>query len=196
MTKRAALYLRVSTQEQTCENQRLKLQEVADRAGWTVIETFEDAGISGSKGRDKRPAFDRLCKAVARREVDMVLVWSVDRLGRSLRDLVNFLTDLEAVECGLYLDQQGLDSSTAAGRAMFGMLSIFAEFERSLIVERVHAGLDRAKAQGKVLGRPKTMEDETAHAIREAREGGLSFRKVAKEFGVSVSAVQRAVAVP
>src|SRR5689334_7745229 len=142
--KRVALYLRVSTLEnQTVENQRRELSEVAARHGWNVVATFSDEGISGSKGRDARPQFDALLKGVARKDFDLVAAWSVDRLGRSLQDLIAFLGDLKAKGVDLFLHQQGLDTSTDAGRAMFQMLGVFAEFERSMIVTRVKSGLAR-----------------------------------------------------
>jgi Resolvase, N terminal domain len=125
----------------------------ARRHGWDVVDTYRDEGVSGAKGRLSRPGFDRLCKAIVRREIEMVAAWSVDRLGRSLQDLVGFLAELQASRCELYLHQQGLDTSTAAGRALFGMLSVFADFERAMIVERTKAGMARARAQGKVIGR-------------------------------------------
>lgn len=193
MTKRAAIYLRVSTRDQTTDNQRLKLEEVARHAGWDIVEVYEDDGISGSKGRDKRPAFDLMCKDASRRKFDIVMAWSVDRLGRSLQDLVAFLNDLHAVDVDLFLDQQGIDTTTPSGRAMFQMMGVFAEFERSMIQERIHAGLDRAKAQGKTLGRRKEIDEETAQAIRKAKAEGGSFRTVAKDFEVSLGMVQRVV---
>jgi len=128
--KRAALYLRVSTIDQTTANQERELRQVAERAGWEVDKVYKDHGISGSKGRDKRPAFDALHKAAARREIDIVMAWSVDRLGRSLQDLVAFLGELHAKNVDLYLHQQGLDTGTPAGKAMFQMMAVFAEFER------------------------------------------------------------------
>lgn len=192
MTKRVAIYLRVSTDSQTTENQRRELEGVAERSGWRVVAVFEDAGISGAKGRDHRPGFDALLKAVARREVDMVAAWSVDRLGRSLQDLVGFLSDLQAKACDLYLHQQALDTSTPSGRAMFQMLGVFSEFERGMIRERVNAGLARAKAQGKRLGRPRAGASTEAR-IRELYAGGKGMGKVriAKTLGVGVSVVQR-----
>ena len=187
---RVAIYLRVSTDSQTTENQRRELEAVAAGRGWDVVSVFEDAGISGSKGRDHRPAFDSLCKGAARRDFDMVAAWSVDRLGRSLQDLVGFMGELQAVGVGLYLHQQALDTTTPSGRAMFGMCGVFAEFERAMVVERVNAGLSRARAQGVVLGRPKvtaSVED----AIRAALAGGAGILKTAKAFGVGTSVVQR-----
>jgi DNA invertase Pin-like site-specific DNA recombinase len=139
---RAALYLRVSTSNgQTTDNQRLELEAVAGRSGWQVVEIYEDAGVSGAKGREKRPAFDRMLKAVVRREFDVIMAWSVDRLGRSLQDLIAFLSDIHAKGVELYLHQQGIDTTTASGKAMFQMMGVFAEFERAMV--RVMAGLKR-----------------------------------------------------
>jgi DNA invertase Pin-like site-specific DNA recombinase len=191
--KRVAIYLRVSTDEQTTENQRRELEAVAARHDWRVVEFFEDAGISGAKGRDKRPGLDRLLKAVARRDVDMVAAWSVDRLGRSLVDLLDFLRELHAKGVDLFLHQQGLDTSTPSGRAMFQMLGVFAEFERSMIRERVMAGLSRARADGIQLGR-RRIEDTDAGkvaAIIAARAKGMGVRRIARDLGVGVGTVLR-----
>ena len=190
MTKRVGIYLRVSTKEQTTDNQRRELEQVAERAGWEVVKVFEDAGVSGAKRRDQRPAYDALLKAVARREVDLVAAWSVDRLGRSMQDLVAFLEDLRGHGADLYLHQQALDTTTPSGRALFQMLGVFAEFEREMIKERVNAGLARAKAQGKRLGRPP-VSSATEAKIRALRASGMGMGKVAKTVGVGVSVVQR-----
>jgi len=138
--KRAVLYLRVSTVDQTTANQEHELSEVASRMGCEIVKVYRDHGISGAKGRDKRPAFNALCRAAARREFDMVMAWSVDRLGRSLQDLVGFLSELHALKIDLYLQQQGLDTTTPAGKAMFQMMGVFAEFERSMIQEALEKG--------------------------------------------------------
>lgn len=188
--KRVALYVRVSTDGQTTNNQRLELEAVAERHGWQIVETYTDRGISGAKGRDKRPAFDALCKAVARREVDLVAAWSVDRLGRSLKDLVEFCEELRAKDVGLYLHQQGLDTSTPAGRAMFGMVGVFAEFERAMIVERVRAGLARARKEGRVGGRPR-IDAKIEGKVRQQLAAGTGMRAIATELGIGVSVVQR-----
>jgi DNA invertase Pin-like site-specific DNA recombinase len=187
---RAALYLRVSTDEQTTHNQYSQLWAAAARSGWTIVEVYEDQGISGAKGRDERPAFDKLHRAITRREIDVVMAWSVDRLGRSLQDLVAFLGELRAVGCNLYLHQQGVDTTTPAGRALYQLMGVFAEFERAIIVERVRAGVARAKAEGKHLGRPR-INGETEQAIRAALAEGKGIRKVARECGVGTSVVQR-----
>lgn len=191
MTKRIAIYARVSTDGQSTENQIRELERIADRMEWSIAEVFVDQGISGAKAREERPAFDRMCKATTRREIDMVMAWSVDRLGRSLQGLVGFLSEIHSLKVDLYLHQQGLDTSTPAGRAMFQMLGVFAEFERAMIQERVKAGLSRAREQGKTLGRPR-IPQETETAIEEAlRAGGKGIRKIASEFKVGVSVVQR-----
>ena len=173
--KRVAIYLRVSTGGQTTANQRRELRAVAKRHGWSVVEVFEDAGISGAKDRDQRPGLDALLKAVARREFDMVAAWSVDRLGRSLKNLVEVLGELHAKGVDLYLHQQGLDTSTPSGRAMFQMMGVFAEFERAMIRERVRAGIERARAEGVTFGRP-SIEDSNAGKY-EAIKAALAAKK-------------------
>ena len=151
--KRVALYVRVSTDDQTVENQKRELQAWAERCGHGVVKVFEDRGISGSKGRDKRPGFDAMLKAAVRREFDMLAVWSSDRLGRSLQHLIEVLQTIRDTSCGLYIHTQALDTTTPSGRAMFGMLAVFGEFEREMIVARVNAGMARAKTHGTKSGR-------------------------------------------
>ena len=180
---RLALYLRVSTDNQSVENQRRELLATAERRGWEVVADLADEGISGAKGRDKRPAFDRLLKMVTRRKVDMVAAWSVDRLGRSLQDLVAFLGELHAAGVDLYLERQGVDTSTPAGRALFQMLGVFAEFERALIQERIRAGIAKAKASGTKSGRPfgrPTIDHERRLEIERLLGEGIGIRRVAR----------------
>jgi len=191
--KRVALYLRVSTDGQTTENQRRELEEVAQLRGWTVVETYADEGISGAKGRDKRPAFDSLLKDATRRKFDVVAAWSVDRLGRSMKDLVDFMLELQGAGVDLFLHKQALDTSTPAGRAMFQMCGVFAEFERSLIQERVRSGLATAKAKGVRLGRPKASAEKEAEIAKRLAEG-MGQQAVAKALGCGVSTVRRVAA--
>jgi DNA invertase Pin-like site-specific DNA recombinase len=191
--KRVALYLRVSTTGQNTTNQRRELEAVAKRHGWEVVQVFSDNGISGAKGRKDRPGLDALLKAVARREFDMVATWSVDRLGRSLQDLIEVLSDLHAKGVDLYLHQQGLDTSTPSGRAMYQMMGVFAEFERAIIRERVMSGLARAKAEGIALGRP-ALEDADADkvtAIKAELTAGKGIRRIARELQAGVGTVMR-----
>ena len=190
--KRAALYARVSTDGQTAANQLRELREVAGRNGWEIVKEYVDQGISGSKGREGRPAFDAMCKAAVRREFDVVMSWSVDRLGRSLQHLVAFLSDLHSKKVDLYLHQQGVDTTTPGGKALYQMMGVFSELERSLIQERVKAGLERARAQGKRLGRP-TIGAKVEAAVRAARGEGKGMLRIAKELGVGVGTVKRIV---
>lgn len=185
-----AIYTRVSTDKQTNDNQLRELKAWAKRAGHDVVSVFSDAGVSGSKGRDKRPGFDALLKASVRREFDLLAVWSSDRLGRSLQHLIEVLQTIRDTGTGLYVHTQSLDTTTPAGRAMFGMLAVFAEFEREMIVARVQAGLARARAQGKKLGRPGA-SDETIAKARQALAEGQGILKVARELRMGTGTVGR-----
>jgi DNA invertase Pin-like site-specific DNA recombinase len=190
---RVALYLRVSTLNgQTTLNQRRELEAVAARSGWRVVRVFEDNGISGAKGRDKRPALDAMLKACVRREVDMVAAWSVDRLGRSLQHLVHLFAELQSLSVDLYLHPQSFDSSTPSGRALLQMSAVFAEFERAMLRERVNAGLARAKAQGKRLGRPRT-RGATDARIRALRAQGMGMVAIARKLKCGGGTVWRAL---
>jgi DNA invertase Pin-like site-specific DNA recombinase len=191
--KRVAIYLRVSTSKQDTDNQRRELETVAARSGWHVERVFyEDAGISGAKGRDKRPGLDAMHKAVNAKEFEMVAAWSVDRLGRSLTDLLGILQGLHDKGVDLFLHQQGLDTSTTAGKAMFQMLGVFAEFERGIIRERVNAGLARAKAKGTKLGR-RPVKPSIEARIRELKADGMGILKIGRTLGVGTSVVQRVI---
>jgi DNA invertase Pin-like site-specific DNA recombinase len=188
MSKRVAFYVRVSTSEnQTVENQLRDLNLAAERLGWDVIAIFRDDGISGAKGREKRPGLDALLKGIARRDFDMVASWSVCRLGRSLQHLVSLLGDLNARQIDLYLHVQGIDTSTPSGRAMFGMLGVFAELERSLISERVKSGLARSAKKG---GRPRLDPEKHQRAVK-LLSTGLSINKTAEKLRIGVGTVHR-----
>src|SRR3954462_14807573 len=184
--KRVAIYIRVSTSKQDTDNQRRELQAVAKRSGWEIVQVYEDAGISGAKGRDKRPGLDAMMKAVNAKEFAMVATWSVDRLGRSLTDLLSILQGLHDKRVDLFLHQQGLDTSTSAGRAMFQMLGVFAEFERGIIRERVNAGLARARANGVKLGRRRVKPSIEAR-ILEFRDKGNGIHMIRKKLGIGAS---------
>jgi DNA invertase Pin-like site-specific DNA recombinase len=188
--KRCGLYVRCSTDQQTVENQIRILTEVAERSGWTIVRVFEDQGISGAKGRDQRPGFNALLTAIHPREVDIVAAYAVDRLGRSLTDLVAFLSDIQARDCDLYLHQQSVDTSTPSGRMLFQMLAVFSEFERELIRGRVRAGLARARANGVQFGRPSLSPDRVTR-VEKALRDGQSIRAAAKATGTSTASVQR-----
>jgi DNA invertase Pin-like site-specific DNA recombinase len=188
--KRVAIYLRVSTSKQDTDNQLRELSAVADRSGWEIWKVYEDAGISGAKGRDKRPGLDAMLKAVNAKQFDLVATWSVDRLGRSLTDLLGILQELRDKGVDLFLHQQGLDTSTTAGKAMFQMLGVFAEFERGIIRERVNAGLARARANGTKLGR-RRVDPAVEARILELKANGDGILKIGRKLGVGTSVVQR-----
>lgn len=191
--KRVAFYLRVSTGSQTVENQRRELQAAAEQRGWSVVELYSDNGVSGAKGREKRPAFDRLCKDAVAGKFDIIAAWSVDRLGRSVLHLAQFVEDIRAAHVGLFLLKQGIDSETPTGRAMLSMCATFAELEREIIRERIHSGLARARARGKRLGR-LPISNRTEVQIRNLRAQGLGKLKIARTLRCGVSTVQRVLA--
>jgi DNA invertase Pin-like site-specific DNA recombinase len=191
MNKRAAIYSRVSTDKQTTANQERELVEIAKRSGWEIVATYRDEGISGDKERNGRPGFDALCKDAMRRRFDVIMAWSVDRLGRSLQHLVGFLAGIHEAKVDLFLQQQGVDTTTPGGKALFQMMGVFAEFERSMIRDRVNAGLARARAQGVQLGRRKidASKEKAIAALLRSRKMGI--RKIASKAGVGVGTVQR-----
>ena len=188
-----AIYARVSTKDQTTDNQVEQLQQVAAKAGWAVSAVYADV-VSGSKGREQRPELDAMLKAVTRREIDRVMVWSVDRLGRSLQHLVSTMQDISDAGADLYLHQQAIDTSTPSGKALFQMCGVFAEFEREMIRERVKAGLDRTRAKGTKLGRP-TIAPMKVRKVKQLKQDNpdLSVRKIAKTMQLSPTSVQNII---
>lgn len=189
MAKRVAIYTRVSTNDgkQTVENQLRDLHTAAERMGWEIVAHFSDEGISGARGREKRPGLDALLKAVTRREFDMVAAWSVCRLGRSLQHLITMLGDLDARSVDLYLHVQALDTSTPSGKALYQMLGVFSEYERAMISERVRAGLARSPKKG---GRP-SLDAVKVEKIKRSLGRGVSINATAKKLRVGVGTVHR-----
>jgi DNA invertase Pin-like site-specific DNA recombinase len=190
-THRVALYVRVSTDRQTVANQVARLTEVAEARGWQVVATFTDAGVSGAKGRKDRPGLDDMLKQAQRGSFDVVMAWAIDRVGRSLIDLLGTIEHLNACKVDLYLDQQQIDTTTPSGKLLFQVTGAFAEFERSMIRERINAGLARAKAAGKQLGRPRNDDVKRRDAVVRLRKRGFRILKIAREVGAGTSYVQR-----
>lgn len=182
---RCALYARVSTTDQTAENQVRELVRYAEARGWTVVGQFVDEGISGTK--QSRPQLDAMLKDAKHRRFDAIAIWSLDRLGRDLKHLIGLLDDLHALGVTVVSLREGMDWSTASGRLQAQMLAMIAEFERSRIQERVRAGLQRAKDQGRQLGRPR------AHVAQASLEAvsALSLSKAAAHLQISRSTLQR-----
>ena len=185
--KRAVLYLRVSKHEQTIENQRIELERIAAARGWKIVSVFKDEGISGAFGRGVRKQYDAMLKGGVRAEYDVVMAWDVSRLSRSLKDLVQTLEELHHCNIDLYLHQQAIDTTTPAGKAMFQMCGVFAEFERSILSERVKAGLNRAREEGKMLGRPKIVAN--VKKILEDKSKGLTYRQLGVKYNLSVGKI-------
>lgn len=184
---KAAIYSRVSTSSQTTDNQTQELLAVAERNDWTVEAVYSDV-ISGAK--DKRPELDALMTSVIRREVDIVLIWDISRLGRSLQHLLKLLEEFHSKKVDVYFHQQKIDTTTPAGKMCFQICGAVAEWERGMVQERILAGLARAVAEGKKLGGP-TIPAKTATKAREMHEVGMSFRKIGRELGIHHSTVSK-----
>lgn len=191
-----ALYLRVSTSGQTVANQQLELEDMAKRAGWKIVAVYQDKGVSGAKGRNNRPDLDRMLNDATRRRFNKLLVWDLSRLGRSIRDLISITDHFRELGINLYVHKDAIDTSTTSGRLFFHIVGAIGEFERERIRERINAGLARAKAEGKKLGRPEgTIKDQVKHQaqIVTLRDAGMSIRKIASTARVSTSTVQAAL---
>ncbi|CAM8667187.1 PinR Site-specific recombinases, DNA invertase Pin homologs [Oxalobacteraceae bacterium] len=189
MSKRIAIYARVSTSSQSPQNQIDALTELANRQGYTIIKIYSDNGISGTKLTADRPALNELMTDARKRKFDMVLVWSLDRLGRSLKHCLELLQELQELKVDLFFQQQGMDTSTSSGKLMFSMIGAFAEFERNIIRERVMAGQQRAKANGVKFGRPSKMNDGMRSAVKLLREKGMGIKQIAKQLQIGVGTV-------
>ena len=186
----AALYVRVSTDGQTVENQLRELRHIAERRGWTVVETYSDSGISGSKGRNHRPGLDAMLNDAKRGKFDVVMAWAIDRLGRSLIDLLGTIQELEACNVDLFLEQQAIDTTTPSGKLMFQVCGAFSEFERSMIRQRVKLGLKRAVAEGKKLGRP-SIDGALERRVQRELAKGHGIIRTAKKLGLGTGTVHR-----
>jgi len=187
--KKVCLYCRVSTTHQTSENQLRELRVVAERMGYEIVSEFIDNGISGAKSRKDRPALDEMMKMATQRKFEVVMCWSIDRLGRSLQHLVEILNELQAMKIDLFFMQQGMDTTTPSGRMIFSVFGAIGEFERNLIRERVIAGQQRAKASGVHIGRPTKMNDGMRSAIKVMHQNGMSIRQIAKSCKVGIGTI-------
>jgi DNA invertase Pin-like site-specific DNA recombinase len=189
--KKVSIYARCSTSSQNPQNQINELREIASRNDWQIINEYVDSGISGSLGRDKRPEFDKMLKSAMRKEVDLVMFWSIDRASRSLKNLVTMMDDLNSKNVGMYFHQQNIDSTTPSGIAMLQMAGVFASFEKAMLRERVLASHSRARAEGKTIGRPSTINDGMRNAVKFMREKGTGIKKIAKELNVGVGTIYK-----
>ena len=182
--KKVCLYVRVSTQTQTTENQIQALREVAERSGYEIVKIYSDDGISGSKGREDRPALNQMMKDAINRQFDMVMCWSIDRLGRSITNLIEIMNELNELKIDMFFSQQSIDTQTSSGRMIFGIFSSLASFEREMIRERVMAGLDRARKNGVKLGRPSSVNDGVRNAVLILKDKGVGVRETCRKLGI------------
>ena len=195
MTKKVANYTRVSTLDQTIDNQLIELRDHCSRMGWEVVKEYADEGLSGTLSRDKRPALNSLIKDAYRKRFDSVVCWDISRIGRSMKELILFLSDMKDRGIGICSVRQGFDTSTSMGEIMFQFVGILSSWEREMIRERTLAGLERAKSQGKTLGRRKVTNDTMTAKILELRTAKKTIREIASEVGVSRGTVNNVLKV-
>lgn len=192
MTTKVALYCRVSTstKDQTTENQLRELTAYCDRMDYEVTKIYEDQ-ISGAKTREKRPAYNELCKDAFLKKFDLVIAWDVSRFGRSLKEFVSFLADMDDKGIGVVAVKNGLDTSSSTGKMMMKMIGVMEEWNREMLVERTKSGLARTRANGTKLGRKKITNPKMTAQIISLRDENKSIRAIATEVGVSTATIQR-----
>jgi len=192
MVRKVAIYCRVSTstKDQTTENQLRELHSYCERMGYEVVKVYEDE-VSGAKSREKRPAYSELCKDAFLKKFDVIIGWDVSRFGRSMKEFVHFLSDMDDKGIGVIAVKNGLDTSSSSGRMMMKLIGVLEEWNREMLVERTNAGLARTVANGTKLGRKKTVTDKITDQIIELRTEKKSIRAIASEVGVSTATVQR-----
>ena len=195
MVRKVAIYSRVSTLDQTIDNQLLELRDHCSKMGWEIVKEYADEGLSGALSREKRPALNSLIKDAYRKKFDSVVCWDISRIGRSMKELVLFLSDMKDRDIGICSVRQGFDTSTSMGEMMFQFVGILSSWEREMIRERTIAGLERAKSEGKTLGRRKVTNDTMTAKIIELRNDKKSIRAIASEVGVSVGTVSKSLKV-
>ena len=195
MTTKVAIYTRVSTLDQTIDNQLLELRDHCSKMGWEIVKEYADEGLSGTLSREKRPALNALIKDAYRKRFDSVICWDISRIGRSMKELVLFLSDMKDRDIGICSVRQGFDTSTTMGEIMFQFVGILSSWEREMIRERTLAGLERAKSEGKTLGRRKVTNDKMTAKIIELRNEKKSIRQIASEVGVSIGTVSKTLKV-
>lgn len=187
-----ALYCRVSTskKEQTTENQVRELKSYCERMDYEIVKIYEDE-VSGAKSRESRPAYNELCKDAFLKKFDIVIGWDVLRFGRSMKEFVHFLSNMDEKGIGVIAVKNGLDTSSSSGRMMMKLIGVLEEWNREILIERTNAGLARTVANGTKLGRKKITNDTMTTKIIELRTAKKSIRAIASEVGVSTATVQR-----
>jgi len=191
MTVKCVIYLRVSTKNQDTSNQLQPLKEYVERMGYELVGVYEDFGVSGVKS--SRPQLDQMMLDGRRRKYSMILSWSVDRVGRDLRSLLNFCNEMNELGINLYFHNQNIDTSTNMGKMFFNILGSISEFERTLMIERIKCGLERVKKSGKKLGRPTSMNDGIRNAILLLKEKGCGVRETCRQLGIGTNSYYKVV---
>jgi len=191
--KKVATYCRVSTKNQTVLNQELELQQLAQRMGYEIVAEYKDEGISGTKNRDERPALNEMIKDAVRGKFEMILVYDLSRLGRNLEELIRILNEMNQQNINLFFYREAINTETSSGKMMFSMFGVLAEWERNLIAERIVSGQNRARTQGKKIGRPSTFNDGLKQAVRKMREKGMGIVAISKTLGCGVSSVYKSL---
>ena len=191
MVRKVAIYIHVSTLDQTIDNQLIELRDHYSKMGWEIVKEYADGGLSGTLSQEKRPALNSLIKDAYRKKLDSVVCWDIWRLGRSMKELILFLSDMKDRDISICLVRQGFDTSTSMGEIMFQFVGILSSWEREMIRERTLAGLERARREGNTLGRRKVTNDTMTAKIIKLRSAKKSLRKIAPEVGVSIAIVHR-----
>jgi len=192
MTTKVALYCRVSTstKDQTTENQLRELTAYCDRMGYEITKIYEDE-VSGAKAREKRPAYNEMCQDAFLKKFDVIVGWDVSRFGRSLKEFVSFLSEMDEKQIGVVAVKNGLDTVSSSGRMMMKMIGVLEEWNREMLISRTNAGLRRTVANGTKLGRKSVLTPSSKREITTLRGNGLSIQKIADEIGINRGAVQR-----
>jgi DNA invertase Pin-like site-specific DNA recombinase len=191
MVRKVAIYIHVSTLDQTIDNQLIELRDHYSKMGWEIVKEYADGGLSGTLSQEKRPALNSLIKDAYRKKLDSVVCWDIWRLGRSMKELILFLSDMKDRDISICLVRQGFDTLTSMGEIMFQFVGILSSWEREMIRERTLAGLERARREGNTLGRRKVTNDTMTAKIIKLRSAKKSLRKIAPEVGVSIAIVHR-----
>ena len=191
--KKVSLYLRVSTKHQTVLNQKLELESLAERMGYEIVAEYKDEGISGAKNRNERPALAEMMKDAVRGKFEMILCYDLSRLGRNLEELIRILNELNEQNINLFFFREAINTETSSGKLMFSLFGVLAQWERSLLAERIISGQLRARKQGKKIGRPSTFNEGLMQAVKKLRENGMGIQAISRNLKIGVSSVYRSL---
>ena len=187
--KKIAIYVRVSTNKQDSTNQLIELRDLAKRMNYEIVQEYTDNGISGTKGREDRPGLDLLLNHAGQRKFEQVMIFDITRLGRSLQNCIETLNYLNSLNIDILIQKQGIDTSTSVGRLTFSLMASLGEYEKNLMRERIVLGINRAKSQGKKLGRPSNMNEGMKNAIKILREKGMGIVAISKQLNCGVGTI-------